>query len=235
MIVLSSGMPKSGSGYYFNLTNDLLSSAGHKDIRQLKEKHRLESLLKYYNCNIGEIEFVKFVPLLRLHLIGNSFVVKTHAPPTQFLKLLVWLNVVKVTYIYRDPRDALVSSVEARDKIFSQYRNVENSIPMVRNWLKIWEEWIGFKKVLTVRYEDLVSNPFKELKNLVNHLCIDSKRFNLDKLISKYKKDNLLTHKLPGLHFNKGIAGRFREVMTKEEQELCNRYFGDYIEKMGYQ
>ena len=47
MIVLSGGMPKAGTGYYFNLTNDLLIVSGGQDIRRLREKYDLGAILKH--------------------------------------------------------------------------------------------------------------------------------------------------------------------------------------------
>ncbi len=53
MLVLSVGIPKSGSGWYFNLKNDLLIAAGHQDVRDIRKKFNLESCMKYYNCNMS--------------------------------------------------------------------------------------------------------------------------------------------------------------------------------------
>ena len=39
---------------------------------------------------------------------------------------------------------------------------------------------------------------------------------------------------LKGLHFNKGVSGRFRHVMNQKELDLCLEHFGSYLQKMGY-
>lgn len=36
------------------------------------------------------------------------------------------------------------------------------------------------------------------------------------------------------LHFNKGVTGRFKEMLSQEQQELCRRRLGRYLQMMGY-
>ena len=52
MIIISAGMRKAGSGLYFNLTNDLLVAANMQDVRELKTKYELESILKYITATL---------------------------------------------------------------------------------------------------------------------------------------------------------------------------------------
>ena len=89
MIVLSVGLPKSGSALCFNLTNDLLCAAGHEDVRELKEKHGLTNILEFENCNVSNLAEGHLAPLLPLQEAGESFVVKTHCGPTPFALDLV--------------------------------------------------------------------------------------------------------------------------------------------------
>ena len=36
------------------------------------------------------------------------------------------------------------------------------------------------------------------------------------------------------LRLNKGVMGRFKEVLSQEQQELCRRRLGRYLQMMGY-
>lgn len=242
MIVISAGMEKSGSAFYFNMVNDLLIAAGKNDVREIKKRYHLESMLELKNCNIRELTWEKLLTLCKLHFLGKSFVVKTHFPPTGLLKFFITLRVMKAIYIYRDPRDVILSAVdhgkEHRTKgllgeYFARFVTVENSISMIKDYLAVWEKWIKFKKVLPVKYEDLVSDPLEELKRAADYLNIDIGTDGLEKIIKKYRQENLKNLGFP-LHFNKGKPGRYKEVMSKEEMELCNKHLGHYIEKMGY-
>lgn len=45
MLIISSGMPKSGSTFVFNLINDLLISSGYKDTKKIMKRYKLKHLL----------------------------------------------------------------------------------------------------------------------------------------------------------------------------------------------
>jgi len=55
MLILSVGMPKSGSAYLYNILNAVLIEADNTDARQIKAKRNLEDLMKWHNNNIGEL------------------------------------------------------------------------------------------------------------------------------------------------------------------------------------
>jgi len=242
MIVIIAGMKKSGSALYFNLANDLFIAAGKNNVREIKKKYNLESMLELKNCNIRELTGKKLITLCKLHFLGRSFVVKTHFPPTKLLKFFINLRIMKAIYIYRDPRDVILSAIDHGQKqrekgfleeYFSRFVTIENSISMVKEYLVVWEKWINFKKVLLVKYENLVSNPLAELTRAADYLHINIETSGLMKIIKKYQPENLKNLDFP-LHFNKGIPGRYKKQMSKEEIELCNKHLGQFIEKMGY-
>ena len=56
MIILSVGMPRAGSGWYYNLTNDLILATGGQDARQIRKKYHLGRILTEVNCNIGTLD-----------------------------------------------------------------------------------------------------------------------------------------------------------------------------------
>ena len=41
MIILSTGMPRAGSGWYYNLTNDLIIAAGYQDGHKIRQRYHL--------------------------------------------------------------------------------------------------------------------------------------------------------------------------------------------------
>jgi len=45
MIILSIGMPRAGSGWYYNLTNDLMLSSGAQDPRLIRQRYYLQNVL----------------------------------------------------------------------------------------------------------------------------------------------------------------------------------------------
>jgi hypothetical protein len=247
MIVLSAGMQKSGSGWYFNLTNDLLVAAGHQDVRVLRGRFRLQRLMKHHNCNIGRPILPRLAVLTSLHLMGNTYVVKTHSRPTPSLQALISLGVARVAYIYRDPRDAAISAYdhgcrlrqEGETQTFARLKTMESAILNARNWVETWEQWMACRGILTTRYEDLLTDPAGELQRLAHYLSIELSTEELQPIIARYQmnksSESQDSNVRRSLHFHKGVVGRFRDVLSADEIALCQEVFGDYLEKMGYQ
>ncbi|RME59924.1 hypothetical protein D6779_03200 [Candidatus Parcubacteria bacterium] len=242
MIIISAGMQKAGTGWYFNMINDILVAAGHQNVRQIRERYRLHSILKYQNCNMGRLLFPKFALLMLPHISGHTFVVKTHEAPTPTLRLLTKAKITKSLYIYRDPRDAAVSAFEHGVKLrkagethsFARLETPELAIQAARRWCSIWEAWSQFPSTLLVKYESLVHNPRHEIARLVEFLGVNLSLDVLDKIVTNYQRDRT-SDKSDILHFNKGIIGRYREILTREQQELCQTELNSFLSKMGYQ
>lgn len=247
MIILSAGLEKSGTGWYFNLTNDLLVAAGYRNVRLVREKYHLQGILREFNCNVGQPTFFKLTQLLLPHLFGNAFAVKTHgSPSSKFLHYLMHFGILKATYIFRDPRDIAISAFEHGEKIRANHQmhtfgildSIEASILFVKSRLKIWGQWEECRQaysnhMLFVKYEDLVADPLKESRRLVDFLEIDVSSKILLEIEKRYAIDSS-GRDLKGLHFNKGVAGRFRRVMNQKELDLCLEHFGGYLQRMGY-
>ena len=244
MLVLSASLFKSGSAWFLYLVNDMMVSAGYSDNRMIRNKFDLK-FIKYDECNIQEPDFEKLRILTTSPVSNYSFVVKTHYPPNEYILKSLSEGKIKATYIYRDPRDVAVSGLEAgkrlRDRgIFERFANLktmEQAIAWSAGILrKNWEKWAGIEGVLCFKYEDLVKNTVGELLRLANFLEIKVKEDKIKEIIKNHSSKNLKKSNvnLNKYHFNKGKTGRFREVMTEEEIELCNKTFGHYLEKMGY-
>lgn len=243
MIVLSAGMQKAGSGWYYNLTNDLLVTAGYQDARAIRQRFHLHAALKYHNCLISPHP-VKLAAILIPHFLGNTFVVKTHQGPSRGLRFLISSKIAKATYIYRDPRDAVVSAFEHGQKLrqeektlsFAKRDSIEAAIVFAQRWLDTWDEWIHYGQALLVRYEDLVADPLNELKRLADFLALEVPADVLLQIVTTYQRRNWSDSngQSRGLHFNKGAIGRYRQVMNPEQIDLCVEYFGDHLKRMGY-
>ncbi|MDF1516265.1 MAG: hypothetical protein P1S60_20815, partial [Anaerolineae bacterium] len=86
MIIVSAAMVKSGSGWYYNMTNDLMVVGGHQDARYVRDKYHLNSIMRYSNCNIEYPILPIMMMLLIPHMQGHTFAVKTHQAPTWTVK-----------------------------------------------------------------------------------------------------------------------------------------------------
>jgi len=241
MIILSVGMPRAGSGWYYNLTHDLVCAAGGKDARLIRRRYRLQRVLTEVNCNIGALTSPRLLAVLPPTLMGNTFTIKAHAGPTPFAGTLIRRGLMRVTYIYRDPRDALLSAFDSgqralqkgRPNAFSHLTDLEASLDFMLGYVRIWQAWMECEQALHVRYEDLLSEYDREAQRLLSFLEIDGNHPGVKAVIEKYRPKQA-TSEQKGLHFNIGKTGRFRREMTPEQQELLNQAFAPYLERMGY-
>lgn len=241
MIVLSVGMPRAGSGWHYNLIHDLMKTTGCADARDIREKFKLQKVLTEVNCNIGVLSARRLAMVTVPALMGNTFVIKAHAGPTRASRLLVSLNVLRITYIYRDPRDAMLSAFDygqralekGRPNAFSHLSDFEKSVDFMMEYIHIWERWMGEKNALIARYEDLLTNYDVESAKLVEYLKLDATKPEVRAVIEQYRPG--ANDGQQGLHYYKGKIGRFRDTYTNEQQAVMLEKLKPYLERMGYE
>ena len=239
MIVISAGLPRSGSGWIFNLTNDLLVAAGHQNVHEVRTRYHLGGFMAAHNCNVGKPGLFKLALLALPHVLGNSFVVKTHHKPTAAVRRAMAIGLAKCTYIFRDPRDVVLSAMEEGQRMrgrgveraFAKIHSIEDSVQEVRRWLCTWDRWMAEDRALPIRYEQLNAEPVAQSRQIVEYLGILVPVERINQIVDKYAPGN----KVVGAHFIKGVSGRFRGVFTPDQIKFCNRELGDYLEKMGYE
>ncbi len=241
MIVLSVGMPRAGSGWHYNLIHDLMETSGCADAREVREHYRLQNILTEVNCNIGVLSARRLAMVSLPALMGNTFVIKAHAGPTSASRLLSTLGLLRITYIYRDPRDAMLSAFDfgqralakGRPNAFSHLSDFRKSMDFMMEYVHIWEKWMNEKNVLVARYEDLLMNYDLESARLVEFLKLDGSRPQVRAVIENYRPGS--AEGLQGLHFYKGKVGRFRESFTDEQKSVLREKLAGYLPRMGYQ
>src|SRR5512147_3239568 len=181
MIVLSVGMPRAGSGWHYNLVHDLMQTTGCADARAIRERYRLQSILTEVNCNIGVLSARRLGMVALPALVGNTFVIKAHAGPSSASRLLQRLGLLRITYIYRDPRDAMLSAYDygqralkkGRPNAFSHLTDFQKSVDFMMEYVRIWEKWVKERDVLITRYEDLLTDYDSETARLVGFLKLN--------------------------------------------------------------
>lgn len=240
MIILSVGMPRAGSGWHYNLVHDLMQTAGSEPARLVRERYRLHGILTEVNCNIGVLSARRLARVSVPALMGKTFVIKAHAGPTAASRLLQALGLMRITYIYRDPRDAMLSAYEygqralgkGRPNAFSHLTDFETSLDFMMDYVRIWEKWINAGGVLVARYEDLLTGYDAESARLAAFLHLDGGRPEVRAVIEKYRPG--AAEGQQGLHFYKGKIGRFREVYTQEQQAVLRDKLAPHLARMGY-
>jgi hypothetical protein len=233
-------MPRAGSGWHYNLVHDLMKTTGCGDAREIREKYRLQNILTEVNCNIGVLSARRLGMVMLPALMGNTFVIKAHAGPTSTSRLLQSLGLLRITYIYRDPRDAMLSAFDygqralqkGRPNAFSHLTDFETSLNFILEYVHIWEKWMKEKNVLIARYEDLLTNYDAEVTRLVGFLKLGASQPEVRNVIESYRPG--AAEGQQGLHFYKGKIGRFRESYSAEQQSILRERLSSYLIRMGY-
>jgi hypothetical protein len=241
MIVLSVGMPRAGSGWHYNLVHDLMKATGCDDAREIREKYNLQNILTEVNCNIGVLSARRLGMVAIPALMGKTFVIKAHAGPSPASRLLQSLGLLRITYIYRDPRDAMLSAYDygqralqkGRPNAFSYLTDFQKSLSFIMEYVHIWEQWTQEKNVLIARYEDLLTDYDTESARLLSFLKINGSSPEVQNVIESYRPG--VAEGQQGLHFYKGRIGRFRDSYNAEQQAILKEKLSPYLVKMGYE
>lgn len=166
MLYVSAGMPRAGSGWFYNLMHDMVVAAGGSDAREIRRRFRLQRVLTEVNCNIRVLSAPRLALVAVPALLGHTFVVKTHAAPRTLARWGLRQDWLKAAYIYRDPRDAALSAYEYGKRMreantpnaFSHLTTLEQALHFMVHYLWVWEQWTSLPQVLVVRYEDLCAD-----------------------------------------------------------------------------
>ena len=241
MIVLSVGMPRAGSGWYYNLTHDLVVAAGFNDARQIRKRYLLHKFLTEVNCNIGTLSLYRLLPVILPSLLGNTYTIKLHAGPKPTARWMIRKEWIRPTYIYRDPRDAMLSAfengqrarAEGRVNAFSPLETVEDAISFMLDYVRIWRKWMAVSEALHVRYEDLLTSYDQQTERLLAFLQISPELDTIQKVRDRYRPGESDSDDI-GMHFHKGGSGRFRKALNSEQLAMCERAFGPYLDEMEY-
>ena len=240
MIVLSVGMPRAGSGWHYNLIHDLMMTRGAIDAREIRTRFGLQKILTEVNCNIGVLSTRRLARVALPALLGNTFVIKAHAGPSTASRLLQRVRLMRVTYIYRDPRDAMLSAFEfgqralerGRPNAFSHLSDFQKSLDFMLEYVRIWEAWSRAEDILVARYEDLLTDYEPQAARLTGFLQLDGTRPEVRAVIEKYRPGQEDAQQ--GLHFYKGRVGRFRDFYGEEQKSALLEKFGQALRQMGY-
>jgi hypothetical protein len=218
-----------------------MKTTGCADAREIRERYRLQSILTEVNCNIGVLSARRLALVTLPALVGNTFVIKAHSGPTSSSRLLQRLGLLRITYIYRDPRDAMLSAYDygqraikkGRPNAFSHLTDFQKSVDFIMDYVHIWEKWINERNVLIARYEDLLTDYDNEVRRLFGFLKLNRAKAEVQKVIDDYRPG--AAEGQQGLHFYKGKIGRFRESYSAEEQEVLELKLGANLQRMGYE
>jgi hypothetical protein len=234
-------MQKSGSGWLFNMVNDSIVHSGGCNIRDLRHRFHLGWLIKQKNCQIGVPAVWKLALLYLLHLRGHRFCVKTHQAVGHTVGALP-PSVVRVVYSYRDPRDVLVSLLDHGKKIrsagmthtFAALDSFEKALYHVERECRVWQKMQRVRGVVQVSYEALLGDTPGQLQRVTRAVGIDLDSRQIKAVVQNYEPEQLDAVGADMLHLNKAQAGRFRSILTPQQQEQARSHLLPWLSAMGY-
>lgn len=241
MFIISAGMPKSGSGYVYNLLNEMLIASGCADARKIKQDFHLENIMRGHNNNIGRLAWNKLMKLWLISVKTGPFCVKTHAAPEPWIQQVIKSGMIQMMYIYRDPRDVVLSVMdhgrkllgEGKKHTFAQMADFDSAFSRLPNWFNIWSIYHELPGTINVKYEGLLQEPLKALRNIADFFKLRVDEQRLKEILWKYSRFNPAGER-KGLHYNKGKAFRYIREMSSEQKKQFIDQYGTILTEMGY-
>ena len=169
---------------------------------------------------------------------------KSHLPPQQ--------NYRKVIFLIRDGRDALISYWKMLKQdtpdlsVEHLFNRADELFPCAwETHARLWLANSFNADILTIRYEDLLSSPLKELRRVCAFIGVSRSDHELRSIAAGADMGNMRqvaetqgwdnADSLQGPKFlGSGRAGTFREVMSPKLQQAFSRRAGDMLEWFGY-
>lgn len=105
MIIISSAMGKSGSTLLCNLPEDMLAVSGVRSGQQ-----KLRALFK--GRFIKVFSFQTVMKLIFINFRYGTIAIKTHTPPTRYVRWLIKLGFARATFSFHDVRDVVLSVLD---------------------------------------------------------------------------------------------------------------------------
>tara|TARA_Y100001958_G_C21203559_1_gene529899 strand:- start:596 stop:1438 length:843 start_codon:yes stop_codon:yes gene_type:complete len=278
MIIWIASYPKSGNTWIRSfLTSYYFCEKGIFDVEKLNkiqdypnkqffnEKVKEGEIHKHWDesqkklCEKKEIRFLKTHNSL-INAFGNHFTQPKYS--------------LGVIYIVRDPRNVITSVKNHNDfqtydealkfmqddnAVLTDYKHLENhaKTTIINSWRINYQSWLrnNFFRRLTIRYEDMISNPqqtFRDLIIFVNTICrfndsFDEIKFKNSiettnfKSLQNLEEEGKFSENVYSRHdkrkikfFNQGPKNDWKKNLSKELIEKMNKFYKDDLEKFNY-
>jgi hypothetical protein len=241
MVIINIGMPRSGTLWRYKIIRDLVMAAGGKDGSDIRKRYFLHPFYRDLNAHIDTLSNRRLPISTYPSLLGETYVLNTHAGPTRFVQRGLQNGRIKAIYGYRDPRDCILSMLEySRNPNpnlsvadFKNQKTIEDAAKYMLRYLEIWKEWYATGGTLMLRYESQLEGFEAFIQSIITYLGLELDDSLTQEIISRYLP------KQPAsdggkTHFSKGIARRYETEFSPEEKNYLSDQFGPYLEQMGY-
>lgn len=231
MIILCTGMYRSGSTWSFNVVKSIVQE---NDPNATMYSDFTKSIQKTIEKKIKQFDNI----VLKCHDLD------------EFGKSLVRHNCVKVIYTYRNPMEAITSGMQIFNKKF------KDALTMVKNSFELLQFQKKYENVCLIPYNEITNDSFLTVKKLSKHIDINLDEEKLKKIdaifqrkkmkelvngISKevnsivdidhtfYNKINLFHRN----HIREDDALPWEEYLTQDQKEEIRKTLKSYLDENG--
>lgn len=235
MLVISYGIPKSGSTLAYEVIRGVLMSAGHdhevfRNDRLDGDERQARGIKRNFIASIDRDaveEAMAQVPP------GRVVAVKTHSPfaPDLFrwLEELQQKRAIQVIASYRDPRDICLSLMDAGERsrqkgktAFSAVGDIEKAAENVKRRIVAFRRWAALKGTLRLNYDDVAFDTDKAIDAIEATLGVKCDRAE----VMRYAFEEAHTLK------NKARRHRYEDELDDEQKEFLRKTFKNFIRKV---
>jgi hypothetical protein len=162
---------------------------------------------------------------------------------------------VRYLVLFRDPRDVAVSAVfyVRRLRWHAKYRYfaglpvdeglkafARQTLPAHVAWFRSWHDNRDPGMSLTLRYEDLLSDPFQAMTEVAKLFALDHSPDTVEQIVEAQSFQRLSQGRSVGQedtnsHFRKGVAGDWKNHFTPELKVIYKEQIGDLLIELGYE
>ncbi|MCB2180282.1 sulfotransferase domain-containing protein [bacterium] len=241
MLFLNIGMPRSGTLWRYNIVRDFVMAGGGKDGLEIRQKYLLFPFIELPSADINTTKTKRLFPAAIPSFLGESYVLNTHSKPSKYASNLIKKGRLKAVYGYRDPRDCILSILEYGKNAppqfsnkFLQVKSVQQAVDYMKIYINIWETWINQEGAYVMRYEDMLVDYPAFIDQLIQYLEVDISPEQREKISNTYRPKQKAANNRH-IHFSHGVAHRFRQEFTEEEQAYLLETYSPILERMGYE
>jgi hypothetical protein len=227
VLVISYGMPKSGSTLAFELACGLLESAGYR-------QSRLPAHLVARKRRVNFLDRIVKEELIACEAAGRDDIImlKTHQPlPPELVPLLDERHAagqLAIHAVCRDPREMCLSLLDAgrvaRSKGrggFSAIETIDDALRAVRRRIKQFRVWAAVENALILRYDTFAFEPDAAIEQMRSHLRVAGD----PEAAKKYAFEEAFTQK------NLGVPARYEQLPPEDNARILSK-LGWFLEEV---
>lgn len=208
MLILSYGMPKTGSTLLFELTKATVESCGN--VQELLPLSVATGHAVNFTDPLTEAVLSQYQKAASDRLL----VLKTHSAPTPYAKSEYEAGRIQLMIAIRDPRDIALSLVDHGNRsradgkpAFSQIHNLSDAAKALAGRTNEAMRWIEFARDKVYKYEEFATDLPGAVSRIAKQLNV---RVSIEDVLSKMK--GRFTQ------MNKGIINRHQKELGADEQ-----------------